>query len=221
MTDTTKPALYALTPEQHATVMAALGHFLGLCASLEQRGTPDLRTVTFAHGEQRPLGYKGTDDLFKAMNHTGLEFSAIVPLFAESAEDCPYVRAAQEKDSEGRFEIDEPAVVSKGDDDGAYVMGWMWVSDDDAGLNTYWTIQLDAEIPDGAWVKPGDIIPDEPIWYFGDQLDYERALGYARELGFKYETTTIDSLPDDVEGIDDFDSFKEHAEERAAGRDPV
>lgn len=33
---------------------------------------------------------------------------------------------------EGQCEIDEDAVVSRGDD-GAYVMAWLWVSDDDQG----------------------------------------------------------------------------------------
>ena len=33
----------------------------------------------------------------------------------------------------GKLEIDEGAVVSKSDDPGAYVMAWLWVSDDPEG----------------------------------------------------------------------------------------
>ena len=35
----------------------------------------------------------------------------------------------------GELEIDDSAVVSKGDDPGAYVMAWLWVSDEDAGID--------------------------------------------------------------------------------------
>ena len=47
----------------------------------------------------------------------------------------PYVEAAVERWSrDGEIEIDEDAVVSRGDDPGAYVMGWLWVTNEDAGL---------------------------------------------------------------------------------------
>lgn len=36
--------------------------------------------------------------------------------------------------SEGDLECDSDAVVSKGDDPGAYVMCWKWVDDEDAGI---------------------------------------------------------------------------------------
>lgn len=32
------------------------------------------------------------------------------------------------------IEVDDNAIVSKGDDNGAYVMAWVWVSDEDAGI---------------------------------------------------------------------------------------
>ena len=37
---------------------------------------------------------------------------------------------------EGCLEFDDGAIVSIGDDDGAYVMGWRWVSADEAGVET-------------------------------------------------------------------------------------
>ena len=36
---------------------------------------------------------------------------------------------------DGEVEVDEDAVVSKGEDDGAYVQAWLWVSDELAGIN--------------------------------------------------------------------------------------
>jgi len=41
----------------------------------------------------------------------------------------PYCEAAMEHYQEESLEIDDDAVVSKGDDDGAYVMAWTWVRD--------------------------------------------------------------------------------------------
>jgi len=35
---------------------------------------------------------------------------------------------------EGDLEVDDNAVVSMGEDDGAYVMCWKWVSNEDAGI---------------------------------------------------------------------------------------
>lgn len=46
--------------------------------------------------------------------------------------DLDYIRAVKEK--EGTLEVDESAVVSFGDDDGAYVMTWSWVSNEEAGV---------------------------------------------------------------------------------------
>lgn len=43
-----------------------------------------------------------------------------------------YRDAAKVRD--GELEVDEDAVVSVSDDDGAYVMSWQWVSDEDAGI---------------------------------------------------------------------------------------
>lgn len=48
---------------------------------------------------------------------------------SKRAED--YKEAAAKKAHEGELEIDGDAVVSMGGDPGAYVMAWVWVSDDE------------------------------------------------------------------------------------------
>jgi hypothetical protein len=40
------------------------------------------------------------------------------------------------RSSDGEIEVDEDAVVSMGDDPGAYVMCWQWVSNEAAGIET-------------------------------------------------------------------------------------
>lgn len=60
----------------------------------------------------------------------GLTFSQVVEAFAKrrSPEEVAYAQAARKNHhKEGDLEVDESAIVSKGDDDGAYVMGWVWV----------------------------------------------------------------------------------------------
>jgi hypothetical protein len=37
---------------------------------------------------------------------------------------------------EGSVEVDDNALVSVSDDGGAYVQAWIWVSDEDAGVNS-------------------------------------------------------------------------------------
>lgn len=44
--------------------------------------------------------------------------------------------AKRDYNRDGETEIDDGAIVSKGEDDGAYVAAWVWVADVDAGLDT-------------------------------------------------------------------------------------
>lgn len=72
----------------------------------------------------------------RAMKEAGLAFSHCTDVFGESAENNPFVKAARaELQDEGELEVDDPAVVSMADDaDGAYVLAWVWVSKEMAGI---------------------------------------------------------------------------------------
>ncbi|MBN8644045.1 MAG: hypothetical protein J0L61_02255 [Planctomycetes bacterium] len=53
----------------------------------------------------------------------------------DEATRAKYVEAARrEYEREGEIEIDDSAEVSMGDDPGAYVQAWVWVSNDEAGI---------------------------------------------------------------------------------------
>jgi hypothetical protein len=41
--------------------------------------------------------------------------------------DAQYRAAAEARQKDGDLEIDENAVISRGDDPGAYVQAWVWV----------------------------------------------------------------------------------------------
>jgi len=47
--------------------------------------------------------------------------------------DLQYQLAAKKHQIDGELEIDDLAVVSNGDDDGAYVQAWIWVEDKELG----------------------------------------------------------------------------------------
>lgn len=60
----------------------------------------------------------------------------------DTLKDCQdgaaYLQYARERlHDDGDLEFDDDAVVSLGADDGAYVMAWVWVSDDDMRENGY------------------------------------------------------------------------------------
>jgi hypothetical protein len=115
-----KPALYALTKRQRDAICYALGHYSG---QLEVDGPKPNR-----------LGLTPADlsSIATLLEQPSLDFSAVVPLFAEGPDSNAYVLAAAEHVSEGEIEVDNPAVVSRSEDGGAYVMAWVWVSDEDA-----------------------------------------------------------------------------------------
>lgn len=75
-----------------------------------------------------------TKQALRELIKAGLTFADALGVFAEgnTDEDKAYIDAAKVKHTfdEGELEVDESSIVSKGDDDGAYVLAWTWVSDD-------------------------------------------------------------------------------------------
>ena len=66
-----------------------------------------------------------------ALVDAGLSFGEVVNVFGERQSDEEKTIAVQARDQwtdEGQVEVDRNAIVSEGDDAGAYVMAWVWVS---------------------------------------------------------------------------------------------
>lgn len=64
-------------------------------------------------------------------------FGSYVNAYSERHDNDRYRRyrqAAQDQAVGGELEVDDWAVISAGDDDGAYVMAWLWVPDDELPL---------------------------------------------------------------------------------------
>ncbi len=77
-----------------------------------------------------------SDELYAALRTLvakGLTFGHCTDAFRPSSEDeLAYVQQAEAQDHhDGELEIPSNAVVSLGDNGGAYVMAWVWVSDKD------------------------------------------------------------------------------------------
>lgn len=123
-----KTGLYALTDQQRITMVVALRLMQNMPA------LPDATNKIEELGAIRALGKVGIDALCESINHSGLEFAQITPLFGQD-ESNPYVARAFNLAYEGELEVDVPAVVSDSED-GAYVMAWMWIPREDAGLDS-------------------------------------------------------------------------------------
>ncbi len=78
------------------------------------------------------------NEVFGALVDAGLDFGTCTRVFGkrdESELQDAYYEAARDKESPGEIEVDDNAIISKGDEPpGAYVMAWVWVSDNDAGI---------------------------------------------------------------------------------------
>lgn len=64
--------------------------------------------------------------------HAGKE--SAVNTSPDTPEKLAYLAAAKLRQKDGELEIDDNAKVSLGDDPGAYVQAWIWVSNKEAGL---------------------------------------------------------------------------------------
>lgn len=64
----------------------------------------------------------------------GIQFSDMAHVFGVDRDSDPFASVAHENyGREGEIEVDNPVVLSESDE-GAYVMAWVWVSNDDAGI---------------------------------------------------------------------------------------
>lgn len=119
-------ALYALTPEEHATVLAALRHYQGAAEDLG-RLPATVADIATNDGTVTPLLAFEVGQLCEDLNNHGLSAGEALNIVGAD-EDNPYVAAAQNHRliSEGTLEVTAPAIVSPGDD-GAYMMAWLWI----------------------------------------------------------------------------------------------
>lgn len=95
--------------------------------------------LAFAEGNERDAKLFWTEEmreLRERLEQEANDYRAIAEKIEQSVTDFvpadPYRLAAQEK-AHDELEIDEDAIVSRGDDPGAWVHAWIWITDDEAG----------------------------------------------------------------------------------------
>ena len=94
--------------------------------------------VTYAEGAPVPMVTPvaaGTiQERLLALKAEGLTFGACITAFGVDRDTDPFAKVAFENyQDEGSTEIDDFTVLSKSKD-GAYVMAWVWVSNEEAGI---------------------------------------------------------------------------------------
>lgn len=109
----------------HSQALEALAHAQNLKSHnvLAAKSKPAIETPPMdAHAQATAL--------LRQAIALGLNVGDALTIFAESRTpvELMYLEAAQELGSEGDLEFDDNACVSLGDDKGAYVMSWTWVS---------------------------------------------------------------------------------------------
>lgn len=146
-------ALYAFDAAPHATVLAALRVYQ---IELQRLGAVPSNLIDIATngGTVTPLNAAGIDALCESLNHKGLTFGDVVNLLGED-ESNPYVAGASEHRLANDLSFDGKVMVSNGDDSGAYVMCWLWVSDELAGV--------EPDDDDDEPARAGDAITDEML----------------------------------------------------------
>jgi hypothetical protein len=128
-----KPKLHALTDAEHATVLAALNYYHQIVYDGSLLDLPiDIQGLANNHGTITPLDARQIDKLCENLNHPGLDFTQACALFAVDDAD-PHVAAARCRyQFSESINIAEPAVTSACDD-GADVLAWVRVTDEEAG----------------------------------------------------------------------------------------
>jgi len=67
-------------------------------------------------------------ELERLKREHAFDLTDALAFFGEERDTSDYGSAARAHlQVDGELEFDDPLVVSRGDDDGAYVMGWVWV----------------------------------------------------------------------------------------------
>lgn len=87
-----------------------------------------------------------------------LTFGDVVELFGVNSSDDRYAKAACEKTSDGEFQVDDVTVVSCGDDPGAYVMCWVWVTNEEAGIKPATELLLTAILVSQRYIKEKPLV---------------------------------------------------------------
>ncbi|MBL1153143.1 MAG: hypothetical protein HND43_10490 [Armatimonadetes bacterium] len=129
--------------QEKAQTLADTGR---ICAWLDDPARKPA-VLSFTEGAERQLAYRfegllcttavgrGRDEILAALKESGLTYPDCLPVLA-APEDDPYVEAARQLIAgDNDLSIDDRTITSdSASDGGVWVLGWIWVSDEEAGV---------------------------------------------------------------------------------------
>lgn len=127
-------SLLKLTPQQRWHMLAGLRAL--------QRNLDSWHCIATNEGEVPLLNAEELDELCENLNVGALDvnFGGACRYFHEQQDPAlePYIQNAGQMNyvRGGEVEVDDYAIVSKGNGAGAYVLGWIWVDDETAGVKS-------------------------------------------------------------------------------------
>lgn len=95
--------------------------------------------LALAEGSDRDAALFWTSELKEArerLEQQARDYRAIAGIVGITVDPCDPHRQAAQKRANDDLEIDDDAIVSAGDDPGAWVHAWIWITDEEAGLFT-------------------------------------------------------------------------------------
>lgn len=141
-----KKKIIVCSDAEHSTIIAALRHYQQQEMTEESKRCEFLSDIATNGGQHEGLDSEEVnelvmsinfapekDEVTQALKDNGYTLGDVITAY-QVDESNPYVKGALEKNEEGEMQLDCPTVVSEGDDEGAYVMAWVWVSDEEAGI---------------------------------------------------------------------------------------
>lgn len=127
-------AVYSIERDELATILAALRFYQGA-----GMGEPDNRSDAIhaiaTDGDVISLDAAAIDTLCESLNRGGLSGAETRTIFGNlQLAEQPHLNAyRQAVETSDELEVDENAIVSDSDD-GAFVMAWVWVTNEEAGI---------------------------------------------------------------------------------------
>lgn len=131
------PIIISLDARHLATILGSLRATQAVQQS--EPLAPEIQDIMTDGGTLAALDDGEVDALCERLNAGGLTFGEAVNHYgAVQDADEPDLAAyrAAVPTREGELEVDPNAIVSVSDDGGAYVAAWVWVTDDQAGIET-------------------------------------------------------------------------------------
>lgn len=124
-----------------------------------------------------------------ALKQANLTFAECINAFGVASDTDPYAKAAMAEARDGEIEVDDITVLSGSGDGGEYVMCWMWISNEKAGVTKGPVLSLEELTELGYTINPD---PDQAgKWYWRKDAD-------ASDISFSSQEKAIEDASENA-----------------------